>query len=148
MPYYSPHAFKLSDGDGARDLGALALAARSPREQRLPDDEARAKGRDYLREELGRRLDAGPAAMELVFQVSADGDSLVDPTELWPEERETVAAGRLEITALVDDPEGGGHIEVFDPTRLPDGIEPSDDPILHARPKAYSVSAYRRLDEG
>jgi catalase len=26
-----------------------------------------------------------------------------------------------------------------------DGIELSHDPILHARPRAYSVSAYRRL---
>ena len=86
--------------------------------------------------------------MELIFQVRGEGDSLVDPTELWPDDRETVTAGRLEITALVDDPEGGGHIEVFDPLRLPDGIEPSDDPILHARPKAYSVSAYRRLGDG
>jgi catalase len=46
---------------------------------------------------------------------------------------------------VIDDPEGDGHIEVFDPMRLPAGIAPSDDPILHARPRAYSVSAYRRL---
>ena len=52
---------------------------------------------------------------------------------------------RLDLHELVDDPEGDGHIEVFDPTRIIDGIELSDDPILHARPKAYSVSAYRRL---
>ena len=35
---------------------------------------------------------------------------------------------------------------MFNPLLLPRGIEPSDDPILHARPKAYSVSAYRRWD--
>ena len=33
---------------------------------------------------------------------------------------------------------------VFDPMRLTDGIEPSDDKILAARPKAYSVSIERR----
>ena len=33
---------------------------------------------------------------------------------------------------------------VFDPMRLTDGIEPSADPILAARPKAYSVSIERR----
>ena len=54
------------------------------------------------------------------------------------------AAGRLEITASVDDPERDDHIDVFDPLRLTDGIEPSEDPILHARRRAYSVSAYRR----
>ena len=45
----------------------------------------------------------------------------------------------------MDDPESGDHIEVFDPTRIVDGIELSNDPILHARARAYSVSAYRRL---
>ena len=34
---------------------------------------------------------------------------------------------------------------MFDPTRTGDGIELSDDRILHARARAYSVSAYRRL---
>jgi catalase len=33
---------------------------------------------------------------------------------------------------------------VFDPMRLTDGIEPSADPILAARPKAYNVSIERR----
>ena len=45
----------------------------------------------------------------------------------------------------MDDPESDGRIDVFDPVRIVDGIELSDDPILHARPRAYSVSAYRRL---
>ncbi len=46
---------------------------------------------------------------------------------------------------VVDDPESGDNIEVFDPVRIVDGIELSNDPILHARARAYSVSAYRRL---
>jgi catalase len=146
-PYHSPHAFKLAGPDGAETWVRWRWRPVAA-EQRLPDDEARARGRHYLREELAERLAAGPAAMELTFQLKGEGDSLVDPTELWPDEREAVVAGRLEITELVDDPESGGHIEVFDPMRLPDGIEPSDDPILHARPKAYSVSAYRRLGDG
>jgi catalase len=33
---------------------------------------------------------------------------------------------------------------VFDPTRVTDGIELSDDPILRFRPRAYSVSVARR----
>ena len=66
------------------------------------------------------------------------------PRRRWPDDRELVDAGRLEITAVVHDPERDDHIDVFDPLRLADGIEPSDDPILHARRRAYSVSAYRR----
>jgi catalase len=33
---------------------------------------------------------------------------------------------------------------VFDPSRVTDGIELSDDPILNFRPRAYSVSIERR----
>ena len=41
-------------------------------------------------------------------------------------------------------PETPDNPLVFDPMRLTDGIEPSDDAILAARPKAYSVSIERR----
>ncbi len=73
-------------------------------------------------------------------------DPLDDPTAVWSQDGELVDAGRLELTAIADDPERDGHIDVFDPTRVVDGIDLPDDPILHARPKAYSVSAYRRWD--
>ena len=116
-----------------------------PGEATIDDDEARERGRDYLADELGSACETGPRSSTSCFQLAADGDSLEDPTAAWPDDRELVTAGTLEITEIVDDPEGGGHIEVFDPTRVVDGVEFSDDPILHARPKAYSVSAYKRL---
>lgn len=147
VAYHSPHAFRLL-GLGGDETWVRWRWRPEAGEQRQPDDEARAKGRDYLGAEIAERLRSGSAAFDLVFQLAGPDDSLTDPTELWPDERETVVAGRLEISDVVDDPEGDGHIEVFDPTRLPDGIEPSDDPILQARPKAYSVSAYRRLGQG
>ncbi len=144
VPYHSPHAFRLTDASGQATWVRWHWRPGAG-EERISDDEARERGRNYLGEELTSRLEAGPAAMELVLRIATADDSLTDPTELWPDDRKTITAGTLELTAVVDDPEGDGHIEVFDPTRLPDGIEASDDPILHARPKAYSVSAYRRL---
>jgi catalase len=147
VPYHSPHAFKLISAGGGETWVRWRWRPEAG-EERLPDDEARAKGRDHLAAEIAERLRGGPAAFELVLQLAAADDSLTDPTELWPDDRETVVAGRLEISEVVDDPEGDGHIEVFDPMRLPDGIKPSADPILHARPRAYSVSAYRRLGQG
>jgi catalase len=143
IPYYTPHSFRLVDGDGN---GTWVRYRWGPEagEERLPDDEAKARGRDYLREELVERLATGPAAFELLLQVAAERDPLDDPTAVWPDGRELVSAGRLEITAAVDDPEADGDLVVFDPTRVIDGIEMPDDPVLHARPKAYSVSIERR----
>jgi catalase len=144
LTYHSPHAFKLVDAEGNGNWVRYRWRPEAG-EATLPDDEARERGRDYLREELGERLRGGPAAFELRLQLAAEGDPLDDPTAVWPDEREQVIAGRLEVTEMIDDPETDEHIEVFDPTRIVDGIELSDDPILLARRRAYSVSAYRRL---
>jgi catalase len=83
-----------------------------------------------------------------VFHVRAqlgDGtDPIDDPTEQWPADREVVELARLEVTGLASDRERSGDVLVFDPTRVTDGILLPDDPILHARPGAYSVSVARR----
>ena len=144
LTYRSPHSFRLIDATGGRTWVRYRWRPEAG-EAQIPDDEARERGRDYLREELAERLRGGPAGFELLLQIPAEGDPIDDPTAVWPEDRELVVAGRLEVTKIVDDPESDGHIEVFDPIRIVDGIELSDDPILHARPRAYSVSAYRRL---
>jgi len=142
--YHSPHTFRLLDAEGALTLVRYRWRPEAG-EATIPDDEARSRGGDYLRSELEERLADGPAAFELKLQIPSEDDPIDDATALWPDDREKIMAGRLEITEIVDDPETGDHIEVFDPTRVVDGIELSDDPILHARARAYSVSAYRRL---
>ena len=59
VPYFSPHAFALTDAGGAETW--VRWHWRPPAgEKRLPDDEARALGRDYLREELESRVADGP----------------------------------------------------------------------------------------
>ena len=83
--------------------------------------------------------------MEL--QVAGPGDKVDDPSAVWPDERERVNAGTLELTELETGRETGGDVLVFDPTRVTDGIELSDDPILNYRPPAYSVSVERRIGQ-
>ena len=143
LVYYSPHSFKLIDAAGNETWTRFRWRPGAG-EHHLEDDEAQAKGRNYLREELAERLADGPVNFDLLFQLAGEGDPIDDPTAVWPDDREMVEAGRLEVTAIVDDPEKGGDIVVFDPTRVIDGVELSDDVILHARPRAYSVSAGRR----
>lgn len=142
--YFSPHAFGLSDG-AASTTWVRWRWEPDAGERRIGDGEARERGRDYLHDDLAERLRAGVIGFELQLQRATEEDPLDDPTAVWPDDRELLSGGRLELGELVDDPEGDGHIEVFDPTRVSDGIELSDDPILRARPRAYSVSAYRRL---
>ena len=53
-------------------------------------------------------------------------------------------AGTIEVTGPDPAREQDGEVVVFDPTRVVDGIELSDDPILRYRPAAYSASVSRR----
>jgi catalase len=145
LAYFSPHTFRMVPADGDATWVRYRWSPEAGTAT-IPDDEARERGRDYLRQELAERLTGGTVGFELLIQVAEEGDPLDDPTAIWPDERRLLSGGRLELTAVIDDPEGGENIHVFDPTRAPDGIELSDDPVLHARPKAYSVSAYRRLE--
>jgi catalase len=103
-------------------------------------------GRDRLAEEMAARLERGPVTHELWVQVAGEGHDPHRATSVWKGARELLA-GRVEVTAEADDPEGGPSSStpvVFDPARVVDGIELSDDPILRYRPGAYSESVSRR----
>lgn len=141
--FNSLHAFKLVDGQDSGRFMRWRLEPEGGAETIEPDA-AREAGRDYLQDDLRTRLAKGPSTLRLLFRMADDGDSLVDPTSPWPESRETVFAGRIEVTGMVDDQAGGCEQATFDPTTVVDGIELSDDPILHARSQAYAVSIAKR----
>ena len=82
-------------------------------------------------------------ALDLVFQVGEAGDPTVDPTKVWPDDRRRVVAGRVEVTGTAPSANALER-EVFDPRRVPDGIELSDDPVLRFRGDVYRLSAERR----
>ncbi|HEY1635583.1 MAG TPA: catalase family peroxidase [Acidimicrobiales bacterium] len=141
--YHGIHAFGFVTTAGSVSYGRYHLVPGAG-EVSISEDEAAARPHDYLREELAERLEDGPASFELNVQLAGESDPLEDPTALWPDDRQVVSLGRLEVTALADDRERQGDVLVFDPVRVPDGIRLTEDPILLARPGAYSVSIARR----
>ena len=86
----------------------------------------------------------GPVRFTLELQLAAPGDPVDDPSAQWPAERRRVTAGVLELTRVGHEAEADGRVIVFDPVRVTDGIELSDDPVLRFRPQAYSLSVERR----
>jgi catalase len=143
IPYYGLHAFKWIDSDGGERFVRYTWLpeATAPK---ISAREARARGRDYLREDLERRLSADPIRFALEVQLAGAGDPTDDPSVAWPSTRRRVGVGVLELTDRETGRETGGDVLVFDPTRVTDGIELSDDPVLAFRPKAYSESVARR----
>ena len=80
--------------------------------------------------------------MELEVQVAAsDDDDPTRRTRSGPTSASASIVGTLEITAIDRDADDS---IVMDPLRLVDGIEPSDDPVLHYRPSVYDLSHQRR----
>jgi catalase len=141
--YYALHAFRFLDADGnARYVRYTWLPEAG--EDRLSVRHAKRRGRDYLQEEIRERLARGAARFTLQLQIASEGDDVNDPSVAWPPARERVLAGTLELTGLDTAREADGDVLVFDPTRVTDGIELSDDPVLRFRPKAYSESVERR----
>jgi len=142
--FFAIHAFRFVAADDAARFGryrwepSLGVSSLTP-------EEATARGDDYLRDDLLARLADGPASFTLHIILAGNGDDPDDPTAEWPPGREEIVAGRLVVTGPVADHENDCETFVFDPTRLCEGIEPSADKILAARPRAYAVSSKRRI---
>ncbi|MEY2448111.1 MAG: catalase [Acidimicrobiaceae bacterium] len=143
LTYHAIHAFKFVATDGTVTPARYHFVPAAG-DASISDEEAAARGEHYLRDELEERLAAGPAVFHVDLELAAEGDPIDDPTASWPDGRERVRIGALEITGLAFDREQDGDVLVFDPTRVTDGIELTDDKILLARSGAYRSSVTRR----
>jgi len=142
--YNSIHAFRLENGNGAGHFVRYRWLPEAGVEA-LPDEEVEGAAPEYLQEDIRQRLQQGPVRFRLFARLAADADAVDDPTVPWPDgERDEVELGTLELTGLDTTRETGDDVLVFDPMRVTDGIEPSDDQILRVRSQAYSVSVERR----
>jgi catalase len=138
-PWFGVNAFRFTNAAGQSvygrwhvlpDNGVTALDA----------DELAGRSDDFLIEDLGNRLADGTASFSVRLQIAEEGDVITDPTETWPDDRRMVEVGKLTVTSA------GGNCDgiMFSPLALPDGIEPSDDPILRIRTPVYAESFIRR----
>jgi catalase len=138
--YNSIHAFRLVNAAGEGHWIRWRWLPEAGAEW-LPEEEREGKDPDYLQTEIFERL---PVRFTLVARIATDGLPTDDPSVAWPEDLELVEMGTLELTGPETERETGDDIMVMDPTRVTDGIELSDDPILLVRSHAYSVSVERR----
>jgi len=138
--YKALHAFGWTNAADARRWVRYTWRPTIP-EANIRRREAKEAGRDYLFEELRERLARAPVRMELELQIAGDGDDPHDPSSVWPKDRQRVVVGTLEVTAVDEEADDG---IVFDPMRLVDGIEASNDPALRYRPAVYTLSHARR----
>jgi catalase len=93
---------------------------------------------------MADRVKRAPVKYSLALEFAEPGDPLDDPTQVWPAGRKQVVIGHLEVVKATSTEEIGDPIMLHDPTRITDGIELSDDPIVQVRRGVYEVSAAQR----
>ncbi len=144
MAFHSMNAFRLVNADGVGRFVRFTLSPEAG-EHSLPEHLRATADRDYLMRGVLEEL---PIRYRLLAQLAGEGDDTTDASRPWAPGREWVELGVVEITGKDETREKDGDVLVHDPMRLTDGIEPSDDPILHIRSYVYAISAQRRSGAG
>jgi catalase len=139
--YHAVHTFVVEDSDGVRRPVRFSWQPVAGVRNTDPDAVPRDK---YLFDELEDRLRRRPALFLLMMTIGEAGDAIDDPTQPWPAKRIRVVMGTLTLINVAKDQAAASEHISFNPWRLVPGIEPSGDPILHARRDAYEVSREMR----
>ncbi len=144
-PFFSVNSFVFQDAAGQKRHVRWTFEPVAGRAGLTPEERA-ARGADFLQDELRGRVARAPAEWRMMVVLPREGDPLLSATAIWPEDREKVEVGVLRITSVAPAGEPGEcDAAMYNPTLLPAGIEPSDDPMLNIRAPAYAVSLSRRL---
>ena len=145
--YWGVHAFGFTDAAGIKQFGKWVFEPVGGT-QSLSDDEAKAKGAEFLFDDLRQRVAAALMAFDFVVQLAQPGDKIDSAVTPLPDDRKKVSVGRLTIKSVSPDSDGPCVTINYNPMVLPKGVEPSADPMLAARVAPYVVSLSRRLVEG
>lgn len=141
--FYGVNAFEFTNKEGVSVFGRYQIVPVAG-EHFLSDDEAAKVGPNYLMEELATRVAAKPAKFKVLLQIANKDDVVNDPTVVWPADRRVVELGTLSLTRVVPEAKDIEKKLAYNPLILPDGIKPSNDPVLLYRPVVYAVSVGRR----
>jgi catalase len=142
--YFGINAFRAIDANGKTHFIRWSMV---PEAQYMPVTVEQKSTHDFLDAELRDRLATGPLRWHLVLTVAKPGDVTNDATKAWPDDRPHIDAGTLVIERETTQANGDCRDINYDPTILPAGLKPSDDPLLAARSSAYAVSYNRRTRE-
>jgi catalase len=141
--FYGLNAFWFTDANGTSTPVRWSMVSVQPF---APADTTRTN-RNYLFDALIEAIHQDPLQWRLIVTIGQTNDPTNDATIPWPDTRELVDVGTLTLDRVESEETGPCRVINFDPLVLPDGITPSDDPLLSARSAVYSQSFTRRAGE-
>jgi catalase len=142
--FYGVNAFKFTNAKGETHYGRYIIEPVKG-QAFLTKEEQEKAAPNYLMDELPQRLVKEATIYRIALQVANAGDEVNDATVSWPSDRKVIELGTLTLRGIHPQGEAFAKANMYNPLALVEGIEPSNDPILLARPGAYAVSYGRRL---
>jgi catalase len=141
--FFAVNAYKFTNGAGAEKFGRYRVVSVEGNDY-LDAATAAKQSPDFLFDDIKAKVTHGDVKMRILVQLAQNEDVVDDATVVWPEERELVEFGTVEINGEVaNNAEEQRHI-IFDPIPRVDGIESSADPLLDPRASIYLASGRRR----
>ena len=110
----------------------------------LTQEEVNSLTANYHFEEIAKRIASGPVRSKILVQLAEEQDDTDDATVRWPEKRELLEFGTVEMTHTVQNDAAEQKQIILDPIPRVEGIEPSADPLLELRAAIYLLSGRRR----
>ena len=144
--YYGLNAFWFMDASGRSTPVRWSLAPVQPFAPANTTGPAR-PDKNYLFNALIAGILQQPLQWQLIITIGQANDPTNDATIPWPDAREQVDVGILTLDHVESEDISPCRDINFDPLVLPEGMAPSDDPLLSARSAVYSQSFTRRAGE-
>lgn len=145
--YYGLNAFWFTDVSGTSVPVRWSMLAMQPFAPASATEEAAQRDKNYLFDALIAGIHQQPLQWQLNITIGQANDPTNDATIPWPDAREQVDVGTLTLDHVESEETGPCRDINFDPLVLPEGMAPSDDPLLSARSAVYSQSFTRRAGE-
>ena len=147
-PFYGLNAFWFMDASGTSTPVRWSLAPLQPFAPANTTGPA-PPDKNYMFDALIAGILRQPLQWQLIVTIGQAGDPTNDATIPWPDAREQVDVGTLTLDHVEGESDDANSCRDvnFDPLVLPEGIAPSDDPLLSARSAVYSQSFTRRAGE-
>jgi catalase len=141
--FFAVTAFRFVNKDGVSRYGRFRIVPVAGN-QYFDSEAASAKSANFLFDEISERLARGPIKLKVSVQLAQTGDPVSDSTINWPEDRQLLEFGTIELTERANDDDPEKRKIIFDPIPRVDGIGPSDDPLIEVRSAIYLLSGRRR----
>lgn len=141
--YFAVTAFKFTNEAGVARYGRYRIVPEQGNDYLSDADVANLRA-DYHFDEITARIEREPVRFRIYVQIAEPDDTTNDATIHWPETRELIEFGTVELNAVVLDTIAQQQRIIFDPIPRVDGIEPSDDPLLELRAAIYLLSGRER----